>query len=174
MSKLDVSILQPGDILLFRGKSLLSKTIQYFDDAYYNHIGIVDKYRNDWIIIDSNARGVKLDWLSDRIEDYPKICVLRPVRPQHEMLWALEGVTYKASKGIKYDFTLLLRIAISRKFNIEIAKLGKEDRDICSEFVRRYTSVLGIKSYDNGTWITPQDFLRKLNTKDINIIWQEK
>lgn len=171
IKNLDLSILQPGDIILFRGGSWLSKTIQYFDNAYYNHIGIIDKYRTDWIIIDSNAPGVHPDWLSNRLKDYLDICILRPIRPQHEIDWALEGVTYKASLGIKYDFSLMPRVAISRKFGYDIKKLGKENRDICSEFARRYTNVLDIKCYQKGDWVTPQDFIRFLDPTEIKIIY---
>ncbi len=171
MATVPIKLLKSGDIVLFRGTSLLSRSIQYFDKAYYNHIGIIDKHRNDFIIIDSNAQGVKPDWLSLRLGEYIDACVIRPIRPQHELDWAIEDVSRKAAKGIKYDYALLPRIAISRKFGVEVKRLGSDKRDICSEFVKRYTSVLGIECYNKEGWITPQDFLRYLNPNEIEIIW---
>lgn len=152
---------QSGDIMLFRGKHLLARTIQFFDSARYNHIGVVYESYGRFFIIDSNASGVAPDFLSERCMEYVEVAILRPCEKYTSRInSAIESIIAMADEKIKYDFLLLPRIAIARKLGIDIKPLGDEKRDICSEWVRRYARALGATCYDNGNWITPQDFIR--------------
>lgn len=154
-------LVKNGDIMLFRGKRLLAKTIQYFDSAKFNHVGVVFESAKRFFIIDSNARGVRPDFLSDRCIGYEEVSILRPHKHSSEEInLAIESIMGLADEKIRYDFLLLPRIAISRKLKIDLQRLGTDKRDICSEWTRRYAQALGVKCFDNGTWITPQDFLR--------------
>lgn len=152
---------QSGDIILFRGKRLLAKTIQFFDKARYNHIGVVYESMGRFFIIDSNANGVHPDFLSQRCEEYVEVAILRPCEKfASKINSAIESIMGLADEKIKYDFLLLPRIAIARKLGIDFKRLGDDKRDICSEWARRYARALGATCFDNGTWITPEDFLR--------------
>lgn len=160
-----------GDIILFRGRRLLARTIQFFDNARYNHIGVVYESLGRFFIIDSNANGVRPDFLSERCLDYVEVAILRPNEKYTSKIHgAIESILALADEKIKYDFLLLPRIAIARKLGIDLLKLGNERRDICSEWARRYASALGATCYDNGTWITPQDFIRLANGEFIRTL----
>jgi len=156
-----------GWIVLFRGKSLLSKTIQFFDKAYFNHAGVVVKYGDRLFIIDSNARGVHPEFLSHRISQYEDVCFLQPLYSKEILDSAVEKVLSKAEEGIKYDFLLLPQIAIKRYFGIKIKMNDNKRRDICSEFVRRYTLEIGSNTYSQESLgsveISPQDFVRNID-----------
>lgn len=150
-----------GDIMLFRGKHLLARTIQFFDNARYNHIGVVYESLGRFFIIDSNENGVRPDFLSERCMKYDEVAVLRPnEKYKCNINSAIESIMALADQRIKYDFLLLPRIAIARKLGIDIKQLGEENRDICSEWARRYARALGVTCYDNNSWITPEDFIR--------------
>jgi hypothetical protein len=157
-------LVKPGDILLFRGHHLLARTIQYFDSAYYNHVGVVFEAHGRLFIIDSNARGVHPELLSDRCLGYDDVGIIRPLAAASEKRAALDKVMAAADDGIKYDFTLLPRIAIARTLRRDVAKgMGSERRDICSEFAARYAHELCGTCYNTGGWITPQDFVRLMD-----------
>jgi hypothetical protein len=168
-----------GDIMLFRGEKFLSRQIQKFDDAYYNHAGLVFESNNRFLILESNARGVNPDFLSGRIDEYIDFCIVRPVCwPETEILKAISTSFDKASEKIKYDVNLLLQIAIFRKTGISI-DLDMENKDICSEFVRRYTRFLDPKPacYEKPhlptDFITPWDFVIYSDSNEFEVLFDE-
>jgi hypothetical protein len=163
-----------GDIILFRGKRLLARAIQYFDKAYYNHIGVVYECCGRLMIVDSMAKGVHPEFLSTRINEYQDFCVIIPNSSIRDR--ALSEAFRKADEGIKYDYWLLPRIALSRKLRADFNKPSNMSRDICSEWVRRYTNFMQIKCYSEynvqiKNWITPEDFRRFANDKEVKIFF---
>lgn len=162
-----------GSIILFRGDKLIAKLIQYFDGAYYNHIGIVFESEGHLMIIDSNREGVKPDFLSERIRKYSDFCLLPPQRSDEEINKAMDKAFDRGDEGTKYDFFLLPRIAIIKKLKIDITGLGSEKRDICSEFVRYYTDSLNINCYKNISLITPQDFIRYRDNQEVSLLFND-
>lgn len=153
-----------GDLILFRGKEWLAKQIQYFDDAYYNHVGMVFESNKRLFILDSNAQGVNPDLLSDRMNKYTDFCIVRPSNWNEDVISnAVSNAMERAQQHIKYDFTLLLELAIYRKTG-KALRLNHQDRDICSEFARRYLRYLDPvpSCYENvmgQDFITPWDYI---------------
>lgn len=166
-------LIKNGDLILFRGRRFLAKSIQYFDKAYYNHIGVIFQSEGHNMIMDSNAQGVKPDFLSDRIRGYIDFCVVSPRKTKDEIDLALETAFQKGDAGTKYDFFLLLRIAIIKKTRIDFSGLGSEKRHICSEFARHYTDCLDIKCYKDVKLITPQDFLRSKDSVEVDVLFDD-
>lgn len=160
-----------GDLVLFRGRRLLARTIQFFDDAYYNHIGVVFKSGDHLLIMDSNREGVRPDFLSNRIRKYKDFCIVSPKKPEAEVSEALQKSFSRGDIGTRYDFLLLPRIAIIKKTGIDFSGLGSDRRDICSEFVRYYTDCLQIKCYRDIKLITPQDFLRHRDSSEMDVLF---
>jgi hypothetical protein len=163
-----------GDIVLFRGKGFLAKAIQYFDKAYYNHIGVVYECCGRLMIVDSMADGVHPEFLSTRIKQYQDFCVIIPNSSIRDR--ALSEAFRKADEGIEYDYWLLPRIALSRKLRADLNKSSNTNRDICSEWVRRYTDFLQIKCYSEHNveiknWITPEDFRRFADSREVKIFF---
>lgn len=161
--------LKNGDIILFRGNFLLAKAIRFFDSAYYTHIGVVLKVEDRFLILDSNSKGVKPDFLSERMNSYVDFCILSPIRTNAQIDISLNKALERGDHRTKYDFLLLLRIALVKKLGINLTGLGSPKRDICSEFVQFYTDCLNIICYKNDTLITPQDFIRYRNPSELNI-----
>ena len=162
-----------GDVVLFRGKHLLAKLIQYFDSAYYNHVGVIFKVGERLMIIDSNRKGVKPDFLSDRINGYVDFCMLSPKKNEAEINTAIDKALERGDNGTKYDFFLLPRIAIIKKLKIDFSGLGSEKRDICSEFTRFYTNALNLNCYKDIPFITPQDFIRHRDKEEVSLLFND-
>ena len=157
---------QTGDLVLYRGTSLLSKSIQYFDKAYYNHIGVVwkDDDMDRILTLDMWSGGLACLPLSRRMSGYADFCVLRPRVSEARSNAAIKEVlSYWDGREVKYDNMLLLRIALIKKTGIDITGLGKSDKFVCSEFVQYYTNLLGIETYSKVNLITPEDFRRYID-----------
>lgn len=152
-----------GDLILYRGTSFLAKSIQYFDKAYYNHIGVAWRPEGcDRVLtLDMWSGGLDCIPLSRRMNGYGDFCILRP-KVKQEIKNAAVGVVLEDWDGrdIKYDNTLLLRIAIIKKTGIDISGLGKKDKYICSEFAQRYCDLIGLRTYASLNLISPEDFRR--------------
>jgi hypothetical protein len=162
-----------GDIILFRGNSLLSKTIQYFDNAYYNHTEVALEVNSRLLCIGSNRSGVKPDFLSNKIAEYVDFCVLRLLVPDLHIALGLYKSIERGEIRTFYDFLLLPRIALVKKTGINISSLGSKDRDICSEFSRYYANAAGVDCYNNIELITPQDFVRFANTDKVSLLFND-
>ena len=165
--------LKNGDIILYSGNSLMAKSIKYFDHAYYNHIGVVWNAYERMLTMDMWSKGLTVTPLSNRINGYRDFCILRPknINP-----FAIEAAL---SSGLdlwegntKYDYTLLLRIAVIKKTGIDITGLGRKGRFICSEFVQNYCSNLGIHTFDEIELITPEDFIRYIDTEKFDVLYK--
>lgn len=132
--------IKAGDIFLTRGDRWISRAIQIVDKAYYNHIGILDvTTANRILCLDSNEKGIEIDLFSKRIEDCLDFAIIRPEFSKSiERYEALEYAYKRLGDKIKYDFGMILRVGIRRLTMIDFQSLGKDNRDICSEYVKQY------------------------------------
>ncbi len=170
------SEIKNGDIILYRGSSFVAKGIQYFDKAYYNHIGVVWIPENSGrvLTLDMWSGGLTCLPLSRRMSGYKDFCILRP-----KVTDEISRDTVKSVLGlwdgrdVPYDFGLLMRFIIIKKTGIDITGLSKKGTFICSQFVQYYCQLLGISIYDGIDMITPQDFLRYMDLKYFDILLQE-
>ena len=55
--------LKDGDMPIYRGGGFMSKSIHYFDSAYYNHIGVVKKIPSQYRKAGKNLASEKLSRL---------------------------------------------------------------------------------------------------------------
>jgi ribosomal protein S6 len=166
-----------GDIVLYRGTSFLSKTIQRLDQAYYNHVGIVwrpaDKEIDRVLTLDMWTKGISCVPLSRRMYGYDDFCIIRPDASKAKINKAISKVIEKwDGSEIKYDNFLLLRIAIIKKSGIDLTGLGKKDKFICSELVQLYCDLLGFDTYSFLNIISPEDF-RRFADKNFEILFDQ-
>ena len=160
------SKIKNGDLILYRGSSFLSRSIQYFDDAYYNHIGVVWKLGDSdrLLTLDMWAEGLDLIPLSRRMDGYTDFCILRPKTTQKVIKHTIDELLKEwDGLDVKYDYWLLLRIALIKKTGIDITGLGKSKKFVCSEFAQEYVNKLGFDTYSDIKLITPQDFIRYID-----------
>jgi hypothetical protein len=162
--------IQNGDIILYRGSSLMAHSIQYLDKAYYNHVGVVWKVEDPdtkeyrLLTMDMWTKGLCLVPLSERMSEYDDFCIIRPVVKDAVTDSAIFSSLKQWEGKIGYDYMLLLRIALIKKMGVDISNLGKSDKYICSEFAQYYCSLLNITTYDNIKLITPEDFRRFIDS----------
>lgn len=164
---------QNGDLVLYRGSSLLARAIQYFDSAYYNHVGVVVKSEqfDRLLTLDMWTEGLACVPLSRRMAGYKDFCILRPQVDPVIVDSAIKKIMQSwDGRDIKYDMLLLLRIAMIKKTGIDITGLSNKERYICSEFAQYYTHSLGLENYDQIDLITPQDFLRYKNDSCVTLL----
>ena len=131
--------IQQGDLILFRGRKLLSKIIQESDsDAYYNHVGVVGKICGAVFIIDSNANGVHPERLSSRIEGYSGFTIIRSYKNYRAINKSLTKLLKRQEEtDIKYDFINGAKALFNRWFGLNLKTKKVYNRDICSMFVYR-------------------------------------
>lgn len=152
-----------GDMILYRGTSILARGIQYVDKAYYNHIGVVwEPEKTDRkLTVDMWSDGVHCCPLSRRMAGYMDFCVMRPNVSPDKIDLALRTILNEwDGRDIKYDSLLVLRVALIKKTGIDITGLGDRKKFICSELVQFYVDLLDIGTFSKIELITPQDFIR--------------
>lgn len=166
------SEIKDGDIILYRGNSILAKSIQYFDKAYYNHAGVVKRIGDRLFTIDMWHFGIEFIPLSRRINDYEYFCVVRPKEKDDELIKkSVDSLFEKVERDTQYDYFLLPRIALLKKTGIDLVGMGKRNRFICSELCQYFTNNLEIDCYKNVNLITPQDFIRNADENQVEILF---
>ncbi|MEW6469662.1 MAG: hypothetical protein AB1458_12095 [Bacteroidota bacterium] len=171
-------------VVLFRGSHLLARTIRFFDESYYNHVGVGFIMSNATttrvMLIDSNADGVQPRFMSERIKGYEDFSIIRYLHKNEDICHALDEALSRGEQGIKYDFLLLPKIAwyktgdkLRRLFGLPprnriVEVTGK--RDICSEFAKVFVKALG---EETKRILTPQDFMRYRDPKTSQVITAE-
>ena len=163
--------IKDGDILLYRGNGLMSKLIRYFDDnASWSHIGIAKWVGKRLFTIEMWDYGIEFIPLSRRIDSYTDFSIIRPVNINPQIIDAgLDATLGLVEKDEQYDYLMLLRIAILKKTGINLVKLKEKHTFICSELAQYFCNQIGVTCYENLSPITPQDFIRHLDKKQITI-----
>lgn len=167
--------LKPGDLVLYHNGGIfcgiMGKLIQFFDNAHFTHIGIVDKFSDRVISLDMWSTGMEVVPLSRRMKLWKEFIVLRPIADDMDIQKSIQDVYSRVwERDVKYDRSTLLRIAIKKKTGIDLTKLGRVDRYICSELAQHFTGNLGIKCYENLKTITPQDFIRHIDLDEMEFV----
>ena len=161
-----------GSILLVRGSSALSKTIQWADNAYYNHSALVFKANDRLMVLDSNALGVRPEFCSQRISEYKDFCFLVPIGYDNRSL--NNAVDFAISKDLqkdfKYDYALLPKVLLAKKIGLPINHNLDTSRSICSVFTGyHYGMLLGEYKWVNEAmrkdYFTPQDHIRFISDR---------
>ena len=159
-----------GDIILFRGSDLIDKAIQFADKAYFNHIGIVWKVGDRYLICDATGgRGVNIDFLSTRMKQEVDFEVIRVKTDDLAIKIALGNALKLGDEGYGYNYLFILQIALKNLLHIDFVKLSNKKAYICSKFVQYYTDQLVLKEYSSDVLITPQDYVRK-RSNNIKIV----
>lgn len=168
-----------GDLILFRGTRLIAKIIQFSDESYFNHIGIVFKRHGALFIVDANGNGVQADRLSYRIKKYKNgdFLIIKPKVSKVLQELEMQNLLMRSDpETIKYDFKNGIIELINRVFNFDFRIKQNDSRDICSDFVSRYAINLEImySEFNDLQIPLPQDYLRYINLNKVEIIGGRK
>lgn len=159
-------LMKEGDLIVFRGRKLISKIIQESDsNAYYNHIGVIGDICGSLFIIDSNGNGVHPERLSERVLGYSDFSILRSEKSKATIDKYLKDLLKKQDDiEIKYDFVNGAKALFNRWFRLNFKTKKVYNRDICSMFVLPYAlnleMVYPLKDMNNLFF--PQDYIRQL------------
>jgi hypothetical protein len=166
--------IKDGDIILFHGTGIIANIIQWCDNSYYNHVGVVFEKLGTLYIMDANANGVQCDRLSWRINKYRKggdFTIVRPLNSKLEIEYELKNLLVRSENWIKYDFFNGFKELLNSKFNLSLLINFNDKREICTDFLSQYQSNLGLLN-DNFKKVRisfPQDTLR-YSTEKVLII----
>ena len=168
-------IINNGDIILVRGKSLLARALQWGDHAYFNHALVVFKVGDRLLCIQSMAQGVIPAFLSTELLANIDFTILRPQFSQERIDECVNEAFTKSENGIPYNTFQLLNILIQRKLGFDVKQLGNSKDNICSVFAGiTYGGALPLTCYSytvtGQDYLTPQDFIKFLNPSEIKII----
>jgi hypothetical protein len=159
--------IKTGDIVLFRGHSLLSKGIQWVDKSYFNHAGIAYWVEDRLFVIDATSEGVKLESMSVRIKGYDDFAIIRVISfNTEEMKNAISNLFHRIEADTTYGYAEFLRVFIYRKFGTDAPWIPMHGQPICSELARDFLVDAGVVSQSKITLPTPQDLVRYLD-KDL-------
>jgi len=165
-----------GDLILFKGTGIVARTIRWFDSSYYSHIGVVVEKHGALFIVDSNGNGVQADRLSWRINSYKDkadFCIMKPLHDAQTINIHMNHLLKKSDeKWIKYDFKNGLKEMFNRKFKTKFKITLNDERDICSDFVSKYASSLGLVNigFLDLPISFPQDYTRFMNGMNVMVI----
>lgn len=158
--------MKEGDLIVFRGRKLISKIIQESDsDAYYNHIGVIGDICGSLFIIDSNGNGVHPERLSERVLGYSDFTIIRSEKSKPTIDKYLQILLKKQDDTeIKYDFVNGAKALFNRWFKLNFKTKKVYNRDICSMFVLPYALNLEMvyPLEDMNNLFFPQDYIRQL------------
>jgi len=164
--------IKDGDVIAYHGNGFMSKSIQFFDKAYYNHVGIAKWIGNRLFTIDMWHFGIEIVPMSRRMKTYKEFCIIRPKNKSSQFIdVVIDSVIEKIERDTKYDYFLLPRIALLKKTGIDLVNMGKKSRFICSELCQYFFNNLEIDCYKNINLITPQDFIRKANEDKVELLF---
>jgi hypothetical protein len=172
--------IKDGDLILFRGKSIISKIIQTSDkntdgsSAYHNHIGVVFAVHGSLFINDANRRGVFPDRLSTRIKEYKggDFTIIRPVVNKYAINYEMKKLIGRADNWIKYDYTNGIKELFNRRWGFKLKIRLNPMKDICSDYVSEYAVNLNIvtNKFTDRKIQFPEDYIRYINGDNAKLI----
>ena len=157
------------DILLCYSGSVLAKIIRGVTSSKYNHLAIVLKVNDSYMISESQMEGVSLIEFENWQKKYNyKFDIARLILTESES-YDIEYKVITCANVVKYDFkNLLLHQIIKIKLKIWIGKIGKRatKKQICSEYI---AYLIDMPDYYKASPEDVYQYLKKLPTCEIII-----
>lgn len=179
MNKEKYKLLRPsiknGSIILVRGNSFLTRTIEWADSSYYSHALVVFKTHGDRLLcLQSMASGVVPYFLSREVYNNVDFCVLNLKVNQQKIDDAVNTVFSEAEAGIRYDFAELVKILLKKKLGFKFKNMQDGNENICSVFAGYTFASRLIECYKDlyhvQGYLSPGDLLRASNEDEISIL----
>lgn len=178
--------IKTGDIILYRGKGIVSRLIQKFDNnAYYNHTGIAYWIGERLFTVDAWTNGVQLIPMSRRMNMYLDFCVIRKNNPTIPLLrTGMNNLLNRVEISEKYGYFALLKRLLYLKdhwffnflFKLKILSLQdgqNDDRPVCSDVSRDFAKDYGATCYDKVNLPSPEDLRRYADKQQFTILFDD-
>jgi hypothetical protein len=149
--------LKHGDLIIIKRNRWLSTLISKWTNSKWSHIGIVVRYGDEWFIIDSNERGVEIDFLTCRLEDVSEATIIRPKASKTKITHAVAGIEELCKTKTPYDYLLFLRTAIKNAIRIDLNISSKGF--MCTELAAFYLALLNTDISSLKITSIPEEFI---------------
>jgi hypothetical protein len=161
-----------GDVILYKGKNIISKLIRFFDKSYYDHCGIITTISGRFFTIDIINSSYHFVPLSRRMKQYEEFCILRSVNKNHEQISnAVNFIVDKFERDIKFDILFFLKTLFFKRTGIDLFRVERKNRIICSKLCQYFFAKLDISTYKTCNLISPQDFIRLINDDEVDLLF---
>lgn len=150
-----------GDVLLYKGKGILSYIIQKGTRSEYSHSGIAAWWNDRLMVMEVIRKGVVVTAISRNVSRYHGDIEWYTAKNNISKDQRVLMIRFAQKKlGHEYNFLELFTIAVKIIFN-KIIKLKKfkDERLICSQYVAEIYKAIGIEIKKNvvPSLITPAD-----------------
>lgn len=173
--------IKDGDFIVFSGTGIVASVIREADsDSFASHIGRVVKLKNRFLIVDSNARGNKPEWLSTRIEEYYKNSDFIIIRSNldEDIIQSnvVDFINESDDARTKYDFTNGIKELLNRAFGFKLKIKLRGKYNICSQSVRKSFQALDMCTlqFTLLSIAFPQDYIRFRNDLTTELLFEGK
>lgn len=143
--------LQPGDIIAFSGRGLISRGIAFFTGNAVSHVGIVFKTGSAGLMqrvmlmesttMINGKSGAQSTYMSERVEDYDGVVWWLPLSKEARARLDLDAYwqVMEETKGVDYDYRSIFHFLIDR---LRLWSNSEDPRKLfCSEW-----ATLGLKA----------------------------
>jgi hypothetical protein len=174
MANLDLTTLQTGDCILFKGKGFISRGIQWFTNSEYSHVVIyIGGGKNQ--VIEATEHMVEVSDLLPLLKEADKVCVRRI---PNLLLNDAEKMKNKAYDLVyePYDYIQFAGLALFnalRKIGIIWGRLvaNAANKMICSEVYAVCALTIPIIFKSNTALVTPGTLYA---TELLTTVWEGK
>jgi hypothetical protein len=163
--------IQNGDIVMFRGKSWMSRAIRWVTSSPYSHAGVVAWWHGHLIVIEAVSKGISATRLSVVVHEYDGNCELWTTDNQLER----DAVTAAARNllGRRYSMWTLVvnlrRMVLGKRAGDDVDPRAWPEKFVCSEFVSRVwrEGGLDLKPDTSDRFTRPSDIVRSSSLRRI-------
>ncbi|HJY64543.1 MAG TPA: YiiX/YebB-like N1pC/P60 family cysteine hydrolase [Ignavibacteria bacterium] len=131
--------IKDGDILMYKGKGIISSLIKWFTKSEYSHAGITAWWDDRLMVLEAVGKGVVTKTLSKNIRDYHGDIDWYTLKTEYPELQRKAIVKCaQAELGKEYNNRQLYKIALNKIFGIEFSRYDRERRSrklFCSQYV---------------------------------------
>ncbi len=158
--------IKDGDVLLYRGKGIITRMIRWVTHSEYSHAGIAVWWNERLMVMEAVMKGVRISPLSRNIYQHKgnvewfscKKEISEEDR-QRMVIFAQEelGKSYARWRALLLGLKVLLKRDLSKK-----DELRTEDKLFCSQYVAQtYNSIgLDLKKNREDRFMSPGDIAR--------------
>lgn len=157
------SLIKNGDVLMYRGRSLESRIIQWATRSRYSHAGLAVWWNNRLMVIEAVGKGVVVTPLSTNIIGYRgDLEWFTSVDEIPEDLRVRMVELAQLELGKEYAFWRAVILGFSRLFQRDVDKrdrLRREGRLFCSHYVAEIYNAVGrdLKKGVSDRFMVPAD-----------------
>ncbi len=159
--------IKDGDVLMYKGRGILSSLIKWFTKSEYSHAGITAWWNDRLMVMESVGKGVVTKTLSKNIRDYHGDIEWFTLKSDYDEVQRKAIVKCaQTDLGKEYNNRQLYKIALNKIFGIEFSRYDRERRSrklFCSQYVSMvFFKSIGLDLKENlaSSFTSPDDIAK--------------